>query len=161
MSTSLGLLLPALDQPGGDALRVADGHAALVDGLAEHLLDALAREQHHLQRPDQVLAQGLAQLGDRLGLDPGAAAPRAAVLAVLLAVLRAVRLRAVVLPPLLAAALRDAALRGVGVRDAACARWRPVRDAEAAVAAFAFADVFALLELLPLRFCAMTYSSSG
>jgi hypothetical protein len=68
-----------------------------------------------------------------------------------LAVLRAVRLRAVALPPLLAAALREAALR----LEAAA-----LRDAEAGFA-FAFVAGFALLELLPLRFCAMRHSSSG
>jgi hypothetical protein len=84
-------------------------------------------------------------------------------LAVVLAVLRAVRFRAVALPPLLAAALRDAAVRpeAAALGDAAV---RPeaaaLRDAEAGFA-FAFADVFALLELLPLRFCAMRHSSSG
>jgi hypothetical protein len=46
-----------------------------------------------------------------LASTPAVRAPRAAVLAVVLAAFRAVRLRAVVLPPLLAAALREAVLR--------------------------------------------------
>jgi hypothetical protein len=67
-------------------------------------------------------------------------------------------LRAVALPPLLAAALRVAALRlEAALRDAALRlEAAALRDPEAG---FAFA--FALLELLPLRFCAMTHSSPG
>src|SRR5215207_2496852 len=63
----------ALDEAGGDALRVRRGHPAALDRLAEDLLDAVAREQHHLHRADQVLAESLTELGDGLGLDAGTA----------------------------------------------------------------------------------------
>jgi hypothetical protein len=101
---------------------------------------------------------------------PALRAPRAAVFAVPLAALVAVRLRAVALPPLLAAALREAALRLEA--DFALAGFAPLVDFARvadlallagfafAAAGFAFAVVLDLLELVPLRFCAITHSLS-
>src|SRR5215204_2037892 len=65
----VGLLAPPLEQARGEPLSVGGGHAAAIDRLLECLLDALAREHHHLHRADQVLTQGLAELGNGLGLD--------------------------------------------------------------------------------------------
>src|SRR5829696_532781 len=49
----VGLLAPSLQETRGEALSVGGGHAAALDGLVERLLDALARQEHHLHRADQ------------------------------------------------------------------------------------------------------------
>ena len=90
----------------------------------EHLLDALARDEHHVERPDQVLAQRVAQLGDRLGRDVGALGGRLGG--------GLGRLRGALLGALLAAAGLTALACGGAARRGLRARVARLRGARAA-----------------------------
>ena len=73
----VGLLLPALDELGGDAARLLGRQLPALDRALERLLDALAREHHHARGVDEVLAQSIAELRHGLGFHtrrPGRAA---------------------------------------------------------------------------------------
>src|SRR5262249_14743330 len=70
----IGLLPSPVDKATRDLARVLGRDSALIDGLLEHLVDAVAGEHDHVEGPHQVLAERVAELGDCLCLD--ARAPR-------------------------------------------------------------------------------------
>src|SRR3954452_21809012 len=69
----VGLLAAARHQTLDDRLRILGGHPAALDRLVHDLLDAVARDHDQVERTDDALRDGIAQLGDVLAREVEAA----------------------------------------------------------------------------------------